>query len=148
MRKIQITKLGKVLSRYQEFLKGKDIKIWAQGKLISEIQKRHNIIEKQLRCYSEGKLYTISKNHKQLKATNRLNNDAKRVLRDAQIKEDAVVKTLIFKENVNTPDNMTDGASSLPPKDNNRNGSSVSITITENSTSGENYKSVKDFEIN
>ena len=63
------------------------------------------------------------------------------MLRDAQIKEDAVVKTLIFKENVNTPDNMTDGASSLPPKDNNRNGSSVSITITENSTSGENYKS-------
>ena len=83
---------------YQELLKAKNIQIEAQGKLVKAIQTKHNVIEKQLRGYSDGDLYSIHESQRQLNTVNIINYHAGHVLREAEKSEQAKISTLTVGE--------------------------------------------------
>ena len=131
--------------RYQALLKAKDLTIEAQGKLVKAIQTRHKAIEKQLRGYSDGDLYAIHENPKQINAFNTLINYRDRALLEARKSEQAKINMLTGDENErnntnrrsrvkNSANNVaTEGATSLYHND----GNQTTIIINGGSTSGD-----------
>ena len=116
----------------QALLRAKDIKIYAQSNLIGAIQKRLSAIEKQLRGYSQGDLYSIAENHRQLLTLNKATNDAEKTMMNAQKREEAVIKVLTVNdtaENSTTDNNIPESASALAVDENPKRRSSVAISI-------------------
>ena len=65
---------------------------------------RYGVIEKQLKSYSEGDLYSIHQTQQELIKLNKFNNDAEKTLKEAAKKEMATIATLnIEPENEKTP---------------------------------------------